>query len=110
MLFLLTVVLVAVKLGRGPGVLAAFVSVASFDFFFVPPRLSFAVTDFQYLLTLAVMLVVALITAHMTAGLGYQARVASLLGTVAPTWQALLDNPQRERFVARVTALETTDA
>ena len=77
MLFLLTVVLVAVKLGRGPAVLAAFVSVACFDFFFVPPRFSFAVTDFQYLLTFAVMLVVALITGHMTAGLRYQARVAS---------------------------------
>ena len=35
MLFLLTVVLVALKWGRGPAVLAAFVSVATFDFFFV---------------------------------------------------------------------------
>ena len=77
MLFLLTVVLVAMKLGRGPAVLASFVSVACFDFFFVPPRFSFAVTDFQYLLTFVVMLVVALITGHMTAGLRYQARIAS---------------------------------
>ncbi len=49
MLFLLAVVLVAVKWGRGPAVLAAFVSVATFDFFFVPPRFTFAVSDFQYL-------------------------------------------------------------
>jgi len=77
MLFLLTVVLVAVKFGRGPAVLAALVSVASFDFFFVPPRFSFAVTDVQYLLTFAVMLAVALITGQMTAGLRYQARIAS---------------------------------
>jgi K+-sensing histidine kinase KdpD len=42
MLFLLTVVLVAMRFGRGPAVLAAFVSVAAFDFFCVPPRLSFA--------------------------------------------------------------------
>ena len=68
MLFLLTVVLVAVKWGRGPAVLAAFVSVATFDFFFVPPRFSFAVSDFQYLLTFAVMLAVALIIGQMTAG------------------------------------------
>jgi len=33
-------------------------------------------------------------------------RVATLLGSVASTWQALIDNPQRDRFVARVTALE----
>ena len=49
MLFLLAVVGVALKWGRGPAVLAAFVSVAAFDFFFVPPRLSFAVSDVQYL-------------------------------------------------------------
>ncbi len=77
MLFLLTVVLVALKWGRGPAVLAAFVSVATFDFFYVPPQLSFAVSDFQYLLTFAVMLIVALIIGQMTAGLRYQARVAS---------------------------------
>ena len=45
MLFLLTVVLVAVRLGRGPAVMAAFLSVALFDFFFVPPKLSFTVSS-----------------------------------------------------------------
>jgi two-component system sensor histidine kinase KdpD len=60
MLFLLCVVLIAVKFGRGPSVLAAFVSVASFDFFFVPPRFSFAVSDVQYVVTFAVMLGVGL--------------------------------------------------
>src|SRR5215472_4148310 len=54
MLFLLTVVLVGVKWGRGPAVAAAIINVASFDFFFVPPRFSFAVTDVQYLLTFVV--------------------------------------------------------
>jgi two-component system, OmpR family, sensor histidine kinase KdpD len=77
MLFLLTVVLIGVKWGRGPAVLAAFVSVASFDFFYVAPKFSFAVSDFQYLLTFVVMLTVALIIGQMTAGLRYQARVAS---------------------------------
>ena len=77
MLFLLAVVMVAVRFGRGPAVLAAFVSVGLFDFFFVPPRLSFAVSDVQYLLTFAVMLAVALIIGQLTANLHYQARVAS---------------------------------
>ncbi|HEV2041462.1 MAG TPA: two-component system sensor histidine kinase KdpD [Casimicrobiaceae bacterium] len=77
MLFLLTVVLIAVKFGRRPAVLAAFVSVASFDFFFVSPRFSFAVSDVQYLVTLVVMLAIALIIGQMTAGLRYQARVAA---------------------------------
>jgi two-component system sensor histidine kinase KdpD len=77
MLFLLTVVLVAVRFGRGPAVAAALINVGLFDFFFVPPEFSFAVTDVQYLLTFVVMLAVGLITGQMTAGLRYQARVAS---------------------------------
>ena len=76
MLFLLAVVLVAVRFGRGPAVLAAFVNVASFDFFFVPPRFSMAIADAQYLIVFGVMLAVALIIGHLTSGLRYQARVA----------------------------------
>jgi len=78
MVFLLAVVVVALRFGRGPAVLAAFLSVAAFDFFHVPPRFSFAVSDAQYLLTFAVMLVVALVIGQMTAGLKFQARVATL--------------------------------
>jgi two-component system sensor histidine kinase KdpD len=77
MLFLLVVVLVAVRFGRGPSVLATCVSVACFDFFFVPPRFTLAVTDFQYLITFIVMLAVGLITGHLTADLRFQARVAA---------------------------------
>lgn len=77
MLFLLTVVWVAVRLGRDPAVLAAFLSVASFDFFFVPPRFSLTVSDAQYLLTFAVMLTVALVIGQLTARLGLEARTAA---------------------------------
>ena len=76
MLFLLGVVLVAFRWGRGPAVLMAVLSVALFDFFFVPPRLTFAVSDAQYLLTFAVMLIVGLTIGHLTALLRYQARIA----------------------------------
>lgn len=77
MVFLLAVVLVSVRYGRGPGVLASFLSVAIFDFFFVPPRFSFAVSDVQYLVTFIVMLAVGLITGQLTAGAKYQAKVAT---------------------------------
>ena len=77
MLFLLTVVLVGVRLGRGPAVLAAFLNVAVFDLFFVPPRLTFAVSDLQYFIVFAVMLAVGLITGQLAAGLRFQARIAS---------------------------------
>ena len=69
MLFLLVVFLVALRLGRGPALFAALLSVALFDFFFVPPHFSFAVADAQYLLTFVVMLAVALTTGQMAARL-----------------------------------------
>src|SRR5580700_8449457 len=76
-IFILTVVLVAVRFGRGAAAIAAVLSVCSFDFFFVPPRFSFAVSDVQYILTFGIMLAVGLITGQLTAGLRFQARVAS---------------------------------
>jgi two-component system, OmpR family, sensor histidine kinase KdpD len=69
MLFLLTVLLVAVALGLEAALLAAFMSVGLFDFFFVEPRFSFEVHDAQYLVTFVVMLAVAIITGQLTAGL-----------------------------------------
>lgn len=76
MLFLLGVVFIANQFGRGPAALAALLNVAAFDFFFVPPHLSFAVSDVQYVVTFAVMLIVGLVIGHLTAGLRYQLWVA----------------------------------
>ncbi|MBR7987371.1 sensor histidine kinase KdpD [Burkholderia cenocepacia] len=76
MLYLLGVVFSAVRLGRGPGVLQSFLSVAAFDFFFVPPRMSFSVSDTQYLLTFFGMLLTSLVISHLTSTLTRQASVA----------------------------------
>lgn len=78
MLFLLTVLVVAVRLGRNPAILASVLSVLLFDVFFVPPRFSLAVSNIQYLVTFAVMLATALTTAHLAAGLRQQALAAAL--------------------------------
>jgi two-component system sensor histidine kinase KdpD len=51
-------------------------NVLAFDFFFVPPRYSFAVADFQYVVTFGVMLAVALIIATLVASVRAQTRVA----------------------------------
>jgi two-component system, OmpR family, sensor histidine kinase KdpD len=77
MLYLLGVIFAAAKLGRGPGVMLSFLSVAAFDFFFVPPMLSFSVTDTQYLLTFLVMLLTSLTISHLTSSLRREARIAS---------------------------------
>ncbi len=66
MVYLLGVVLVATRSGRGPSILASILSVGAFDFFFVPPYLSFAVSDTQYLVTFAVMLLVAAVISTLT--------------------------------------------
>jgi two-component system sensor histidine kinase KdpD len=77
MCFLLSVVLVAMRWGRGPAAQAALVNVLIFDFFFVAPQLSLTVHDAEYLVTFAVMVIVGLVIGQLTSGLRYQARVAS---------------------------------
>jgi len=76
MLYLLGVIFTAVRLGRGPGVVLSFLSVAAFDFFFVPPRMSLSVTDTQYLLTFIGMLLTSLVISHLTSSLRREASVA----------------------------------
>jgi two-component system sensor histidine kinase KdpD len=76
MIFLLGVVLVAMQGARGPAVLAAVLSVAAFDFFCVPPYLTFVVSDPQYLLTFAVMFGVAMVISTLTLSFRQQAQAA----------------------------------
>jgi two-component system sensor histidine kinase KdpD len=76
MVYLLGVTLAGLRLGRGPAALTAVLNVAAFDFFFVPPRFSFAVSDAQYLVTFAVMLIIALVIANLMASVRQQTRVA----------------------------------
>jgi two-component system sensor histidine kinase KdpD len=76
MVYLLAVAVVAARFGRGPAVLASLLGVAAFDFFFVPPQLTFAVSDVQYLLTFAIMLIVALLISNLTSSVRLQANVA----------------------------------
>lgn len=77
MLFLLTVLIVAVRLGLRAALVSAFLSVALFDFFFVPPRFSFQVSDGQYLVTFAVM-AVAIVTSTLAANLRAKAQEADV--------------------------------
>jgi two-component system sensor histidine kinase KdpD len=76
MLYLLAVVVAALRWGRGPAVLTAVAGVAAFDFFFVPPRLTFAVSDVQYLLTFAGFLAVGLVISALASRARDQAEAA----------------------------------
>lgn len=77
MVFLLGVVFIATRFGRDPSVLASILSVALFDFFFVPPYYSFSVEDGQYLFTLLTMLVVGIVISNLMVNVHSQAKVAS---------------------------------
>jgi len=76
MVYLLGTVLAAWQLGRGPSIFASLLSVAAFDFFFVTPYLTFAVSDTQYLVTFAVMLAVAVVISTLTTRIRAQADAA----------------------------------
>ncbi|HWW20990.1 MAG TPA: sensor histidine kinase KdpD [Steroidobacteraceae bacterium] len=76
MIYLLNSAVIAVYGGRRAAILSSFLGVLAFDFVFVPPRFSFAVTDAQYVITFGVMLAVALIIGNLNASVRLQARVA----------------------------------
>ncbi len=67
MLYLLGVVLAATRLGLRPAILTAFLSVVAFDFFFVPPRFSFRVSDTEYLITFAGLFTVSVVISTLVA-------------------------------------------
>ena len=76
MVYLLGIVVVATRYGRGPSLAASVLSVAALDFLFVAPVFTFAVSDVRYLFTFAVMLLVGLVTSSLAARIRMQAVAA----------------------------------
>ncbi|HEX4445264.1 MAG TPA: sensor histidine kinase KdpD, partial [Polyangiaceae bacterium] len=121
MVFLLGVVLVSMRFGYGPSLLSAILSVLAFDFFFIPPYLSFAVSDFSHIVTFGVMFLVALVISQLTnrirdqadSARGRERRTASLFALsrelgIAASRPALLQAATRhvhEVFDAKVALL-----
>ena len=100
MVYLLGVTIAGLRLGRGPSVLTTVLNVAAFDFCFVPPRFTFAVTDAQYLVTFGVMLLIGLVIANLMASVRQQTRVAG----ARERRTALLYAMSRELAATRGTA------
>jgi len=78
MLYLASTVISATFLGRGPSLLTAVTGVLAFDFFLIPPYLTFAVTDTQYFITFVALLVISLVVSSLTARVREQAEAATL--------------------------------
>jgi len=72
MLYLLAIMIVGIRFGRGPSLFAAALSVASFDFFFVPPHYTFSISDVQYALTFLMMFAVGFVISTLTSRLRFQ--------------------------------------
>ena len=103
--------------GTGRRSLAAVLSVVAFDFFFVPPYYSFAVTDLRHVVTFAVMFLVAVVISDLTKRIrdqadsarGRERRTASLYAISRELGVARLARraPRRRR---RGTCSEVFDA
>jgi two-component system sensor histidine kinase KdpD len=64
-LYLLVIMAVAVRYGRGPSVVASALSVVAYDVFFIAPHYTFSVHDQRHLLTFAIMFAVGLVISHL---------------------------------------------
>ncbi len=78
MVYLLGVVLAASRASKWPSLFATILSIAAFDFFFIPPYYSFAVSDVRYFITFVVMFIVSFVISRLTLRVRQQAEAARL--------------------------------
>ena len=76
--FLVAVMLIAMKLGRGPAIFASIASFVSFSFFFTEPRMSFSVADTQNILTVVFFLIASIIVSNLAGRVQKQVDSAKL--------------------------------
>jgi two-component system, OmpR family, sensor histidine kinase KdpD len=76
MLYLLGIMLVSSRYGFAASIFAAFVSVAAFNFLFVPPYFTLVVGDLRHTVTFAVMFLVAVVISGLTQRVRNQAAAA----------------------------------
>lgn len=65
-LYLVGVMVTAIRFGRGPALVSAALGIAAYDFFFVPPYLTLAVADARHFLTFAMMFGVGFVVSELT--------------------------------------------
>ena len=75
-LYFLAVLLAAVRLGRGPAILASALGVLAYDFFFVPPPLTLNVHDARYFMTFGMLFAIGFVVSELASRLRRQEREA----------------------------------
>ncbi len=111
MLYLLAVMLVGVRCGRIASLVAAALSVAAYDFFFVEPIYTFAVSDSRHLLTFIMLFAVGVVMSTLTLRIRRQERGAvereqrtALLLALSRDLGRALDEREAARAIARTLA------
>jgi two-component system sensor histidine kinase KdpD len=92
MIYLLSVVISALYLGLGPSILVSILGIMAFDFFLIPPYLTFAVADTEYVFTFIVLLVIGIVVSYLTSRVRRQTRVARQRESETATLYALSRN------------------
>lgn len=108
MLYLLAIIGAALRAGRTPSLFASALSVAAYDFWFVPPHYSFSVSDLRHLLTFVMMFVVGAVVSALVlrirrqerGAIAREARTASLYAFARDLGSAL-DEEQAAASVVR---------
>jgi two-component system sensor histidine kinase KdpD len=76
MLYVLSVVVASYLWGVGPAILVSLVGVLAFDFFLVPPYLTFAVGDTQYIFTFLILILVGVAISYLASRVRRQTEIS----------------------------------
>jgi len=105
MIYLLGVVITASRTSIWPSLFAAVLSIAAFDFFFIPPYYSFAVSDIRYFFTFVVMFIVSFVISRLTLRVRGQAESARLRERRTAALYNLSQDLVRERGAKRLSEI-----
>jgi two-component system sensor histidine kinase KdpD len=107
MLFVLAVVVMAYRGGLRQAIFTAIIGVLAFDFFFIPPYLTFRVTDIEYLITFAGMIILGALISLLVAKAREHAYAAQAreneTGTLYALSQDLAVAADADSIIAAVT-------
>ncbi|MFO1151536.1 MAG: DUF4118 domain-containing protein [Alsobacter sp.] len=110
LVFLVAVIAVAARFGPGPALAACLASVLAYNFFFLPPLYTLAISEPKHVVALALFLVAALITSNLAAIARLRARQVRQRGAITEQLYAFSRTLARltsEREVAQAAAEAT---
>jgi two-component system sensor histidine kinase KdpD len=105
MIYLLGVMLISSRTSKWPALFTTIMSVAAFDFFFVPPLYSFAISDVRYFITFLVMFLVSFIISRLTLRVRQQAEAARLRERRTAALYSMSRELVRERGTQRLSEI-----